>query len=297
MPLKPDLHTIRISCRPEQTERVSALFEEEALAVSILAPPRETMAMVEMLVDGCPDAAPIYERLKPVLGEAALLKSTFDIIPVGNLDWIKKVSEDFPPLPVARWTVFGAAHRDKITDPALALQIDATSAFGTGEHPTTRGCLERLDELLRANEQLQNGRMLDMGCGSGILAMAFAKATRGRALGVDMDELSVAIAKDNAVNNGVQDRVRFEISMGYALPLIAQQAPYDLIMANIFADPLCEMAGQLKDHLKIGGIAILSGLLNTQADAVIKAHEAQGLKLVDQKSLGEWTVLALSRPI
>ncbi len=361
----PDLYTLTLTCRPDQIETVEALFEESALALSILSPPRSAAAQVEVLLDGEPAPAWVEDRLGG-MDDAP----SYTIAPVGNLDWIKKVAQDFPPLPIARWTVYGAAHRDKITDFKTALQIDATSAFGTGEHPTTRGCLEALDRLLK-NEALPNqetpspcGRvevfeseseqklrggvitdatnnpspkilspagskfstlpqgegdflpsmnilsatnpssgssphhysMLDMGCGSGILAMAFAKAVDGGVgFGVDMDELSVTIANENAAINGVADRTTFIVGMGYAPPLVEQGAPYDLIMANIFADPLCAMAGDLKNHLKVGGHAILSGLLNTQAETVIAAHLAQGLTLTDHQKLGEWSVLALTR--
>ncbi|MFA6280435.1 MAG: 50S ribosomal protein L11 methyltransferase [Bdellovibrionales bacterium] len=286
----PDLYTLTLTCRPDQIEAVEALFEDDALAISILSPPRCAAAQVEALLDGEPAPAWVEERLHGMDNAPS-----YTIAPVGNLDWLKKVAQDFPPLPIARWTVYGAAHRDKITDFSAALQIDATSAFGTGEHPTTRGCLEALDRLLKDSTIPQPHSMLDMGCGSGILAMAFAKTVdSGIALGVDMDELSVTIANENAAINGVAERTTFIVGMGYAPPLVAQGAPYDLIMANIFADPLCAMAGDLKNHLKVGGHAILSGLLNTQADAVIAAHLAQGLTLTDHQKLGEWSVLVLT---
>lgn len=289
----PDLYTLTLTCRPDQIEALEALFEEDALALSILAPPRCETAQIDVLLNGEPTTAWVEEKLGAVANAPS-----YTIAPVGNLDWIKKVAQDFPPLPIARWTVYGAAHRDKITDFSAALQIDATSAFGTGEHPTTRGCLEALDRLLKNETLPQPLSMLDMGCGSGILAMAFAKAlTNGHALGVDMDEFSVTIANENAMINGVADRIAFIVGMGYAPQPVAQGAPYDLIMANIFADPLCEMAGDLKNHLKVGGYAILSGLLTTQADAVIAAHLAQGLTLLDHQTLGEWSVLALGRPM
>ncbi len=290
MDYNPNLHRILITCKPEEMEPIESLFGEEALAISTFAPPRETEAQVEVLVDGNPDAT----WLKKLLSN----HPNYKVEPVGNLDWIKKVSEDFQPLPIARWTVFGAAHRDKITDPSTALQIDATSAFGTGEHPTTRGCLIILDQLLnRMGEQAHNWSMLDMGCGSGILAMAFAKAllnTKAKAYGMDMDQQSVEIANENADINGVANQIDFDISMGYDLPKVKENAPYDLIMANIFADPLCEMAPELKGHLKDNGHVILSGILNTQADTVIKAHTNEGLHLDQRIEDGEWSILEFS---
>ncbi|NTU77759.1 MAG: methyltransferase domain-containing protein, partial [Alphaproteobacteria bacterium] len=138
--------------------------------------------------------------------------------------------------------------------------------------------------------------MLDIGCGSGILAMAFAQATRGKAVAVDLDPDSVKIAKGNVENNGLAAFVKTGLSNGYRSALVKNNAPYDLIMANIFADPLRKMAKDLKQHLRPGGMAILSGILNNQANAVLSAHRQQGLNLVKRQRLGEWTVLALERP-
>lgn len=293
MTYNPDLHTIRVTCTADEIESIEAIFEEDALSVSTFTPPREEMAKVEILVDGMPDEILLEERLKDF--------PEFEVESVGDLDWIKKVSEDFQPLPIARWTVFGAAHKDKIKDPTTALQIDATSAFGTGEHPTTRGCLEVLDALLtREGQNAHSWAMLDMGCGSGILAMAFAKAlhsTEATAYGVDMDAQSVEIANENATINNVASQTTFDISTGYERKDVTDKAPYDLIMANIFADPLCEMAPQLKDHLKEGGKVILSGILNSQSQAVIDAHTAQGLVLDQRKEIGEWSILEFTHPI
>lgn len=308
MPIQqPELWTIRITCKPLQVETIEEAFEGEALAISTYDPPRSEVSAVEVLVDGQPPLAFVTDRLAPAFPDhvfetlasgAALPENTIgiEITAVGNLDWLKKVAEDFPPLPIARWTVYGAAHKDKVGKARLPLQIDATSAFGTGEHPTTRGCLLLLDQLLLVHPKASNWNMLDMGCGSGILAMAFSKACGGRALGVDMEEQSVEIANENARANGLEALNRFEVSMGYALPLITENGPYDLIMANIFADPLCEMAGDLRRHLKPGGFAILSGILTTQAAAVIAAHEAQGLVLDQNMISGEWSALALHAP-
>ncbi len=293
MTSSPKLWTIKITCKPDQMAKLERLLsDEECLSLSTLCPPRSKKATIEALVKGKPNKAKLQNRLKSFVQAATAL----EILPVGNLDWIKKVAEDFPPLPIARWTIFGAAHKNKIKDPALALQIDATSAFGTGEHPTTRGCLILLDKLLKKHPEAKNWTMLDMGCGSGILAMAFAKATQGKALGVDRDAPSVKIARANARINGVAGRARFIVSEGYAAPLVREKGRYDLIMANIFADPLCAMAKDLKRHLKSGGHAILSGLLNSQAEAVIAAHEKQGLSLVKRMKLGEWSVLAFQAP-
>jgi len=292
----PQLSTVRILCQSSQLSLVEEAFTEEAAALSILEPDDKGSVTIEALYEGTPDATALHAKLALLANVTGGPALTFEIIPVGNLDWIKKVCENFEPLPIARWTIFGAAFRASIPDDTLGLQIDATSAFGTGEHPTTRGCLIMLDKLLKKHAHAKNWTMLDMGCGSGILAMAFAKATQGRALGIDMDEQSVAIARHNLESNGLESCVRIETGLGYANPLIAQTGPYDLIMANVFARPLCEMAKDLKTSLRCGGHAILSGILNKQANAVVSAHRQQGLRLLHTMRLGEWSVLALHRP-
>jgi ribosomal protein L11 methyltransferase len=132
-----------------------------------------------------------------------------------------------------------------------------------------------------------------MGCGSGILAMAAAKLCHAPALGIDCDPVSVAIATQNARLNGVAAGTRFERSLGYRSQTVKERAPYDLILANIFAVPLCRMAKDLKRHLAPKGHAILAGLLTQQANAVVAAHRAQGLYVVDRRIDGEWTILLL----
>ena len=203
---------------------------DEAVAVTTLVPPRRKTAQIEALYNNEPDKAALNElRVKlavlaalnekgspspaktkssrskdrfllplPLSGERGF-KKTPSIAPqvrveqVGNLDWLKKVAADFPPLAIGRWTVYGGEHRHAVEGRRLRLRIDATNAFGTGEHPTTRGCLLMLDRVLKT--ALANA--LDVGCGSGILAMAFAKACRGSAVAVDLDPDSVAIARGN----------------------------------------------------------------------------------------------------
>lgn len=309
---QPELWTIKIHCTPVQVEVIEEAFEDGALAVSTYDPPRSDKAQVDVLVDGKPALDDVLAKLAPLFPDCSFqtlapqgepLQTRLpphtigvEIVPVGNLDWLKKVAEDFPPLTVARWTVFGAAHREQGAKAQLPLQIDATSAFGTGEHPTTRGCLILLDQLLMLHPEAASWNMLDMGCGSGILAMAFSKACGGRAHGIDMDEQSVEIARANTRINGLSALNTYEIGLGYAPESVAQKAPYDLIMANIFADPLCEMAGDLRRHLRAGGYVILSGILTTQAADVIAAHQEQGLILDQNLILGEWSALALHAP-
>lgn len=295
MPSFKQFWNLAVVCPPSLAEAVGDALEDGAVSVTLLVPPRCATARVEALYQDAPDMGMVQARMAMLALFHGVEAPTVTLGKTGNFDWLKKVAADFPPLPIARWTIYGAMHRDKIDNPRLALQIDATSAFGTGEHPTTRGCLLMLDELLKREGAARLKTMLDVGCGSGILAMAQAKACRGRAVALDCDPEAVRIAEGNVRANGLRDYVRVGRSQGYRDPLARRHALYDLVMANIFARPLCLVAKDLKRHLRPGGHAILSGILNAQANAVLAAHRSQGLYLVKRLRLGEWSVLALRR--
>lgn len=295
MPQTPDLWKITVTCEPKLADAIASLLEPEALAVSTLTPPREPQALVEAITGKRPSRG----MLGTLHGKFGLLTALYGakapdlrLEKIRNLDWLKKVAADFPPLAIGHWTIYGGAHKDKVKECRLKLQIDASSAFGTGEHPTTRGCLMMLDRLLKKERPR---KALDIGCGSGILAMAFTQRTHGYAVATDLDPVAVAIAHANVRRNGLQPHVRVALAGGYAASAVRHDAPYDLVMANIFARPLCLLAKDCKRHLKTGGIAILSGILCHQANAVLAAHHAVGLTLVRRMNLGAWTVLALKR--
>ena len=289
------LWVARVIVPHENAEIFTSPFEEASLALTVYAPPRLPTARIEAIYDSPPDKAALITQLALIALLNQISSPTLDIEEIPKLDWLKKVAADFPPLPLARWVVHGAQHRRKVPDHRSALQIDATSAFGTGEHPTTHGCLILLDGLLR-KESFAPRQMLDMGCGSGILAMAWAqerKGRRGRAVAVDLDPESVVVSRGNVRINGLQSKIKVGMSRGYTSGLVQQNGPYDLIMANIFAGPLSHMAADLRQHLKKGGYVILSGLLSYQANRVISAHRMQGLKLEKRLNLGEWVILLL----
>jgi ribosomal protein L11 methyltransferase len=285
------LWSVAVTTTPQLGEVFSQAFDD-ALAQTVFAPPRRGKAQINAIYDAEPDAKAITGRLAVIAFLNKTKPPRFQIKEMPKLDWLKKVAADFPPLPIARWTVHGGLHRKAVPDRRNALQIDATSAFGTGEHPTTRGCLMMLDRLLKKNGA--GCRALDIGCGSGILAMAFAQARRKKALGIDLDPESVLVAQHNVRANGLQKFVRIALGNGYRNRIVRKNGPYDLILANIFAGPLSHMAKDLKRHLKPGGKAILSGILSHQANKVLAAHRMQKIYLVKKLKIGEWSVLLLS---
>lgn len=293
MSFKQKIWSVRFDAPPAMAEAMAAVFDETASAVTILAPPRKDTAQVEVLFESEPNIASLTAPLAIIAMMNKIKTPKLTVKEMPKLDWLKKVAEDFPPLRIARWTIHGAQHRHKVPNRRYALQIDATNAFGTGEHPTTRGCLIMLDKLSKGGIKVD--RMLDMGCGSGILAMAAAQLYGGSNVAVDLDPDSVVIAKNNANANGLRKNIRMAKNRGYHSRLVRAGAPYDLIMANIFAVPLSHMAADLKRHLRPGGTVILAGLLNHQANRVLAAHRMQKLYLVKRMIIGEWSILALRR--
>lgn len=211
-----------------------------------------------------------------------------------DTDWLAHVYEQLQPIDAGRFTVYGS-HAAKPKPSRIGLLVDAATAFGSGEHETTRGCLAALSAIARRKPRA--ARALDMGCGSGVLALAMARLFGARVLAIDIERESVAVTRRNARRNRLAGRVRAETGAGYTRPLIAKRGPYAIVAANILARPLVKMAPGLKRHLARGGFAVLSGLLSRQAALVLAAHRTQGLVLVRRIAIGEWTTLILQRKV
>jgi ribosomal protein L11 methyltransferase len=211
---------------------------------------------------------------------------------VSDTDWVTANLRSFPPIRAGRFFVHGSHFAGRRPGGSIGLLIDAGTAFGSGEHATTVGCLLAIDRLLR-RRRFQ--RPLDLGCGTGILAIALAKAGCTRVRAADVDPVAVRVAAMNARRNGVGARVAASVSDGYASRDIARHRPYDLIVANILARPLVSMAADLSRHLAEDGVAILSGLLTRSERLVLSAHRMQGLSLEARFSINGWSTLVLSR--
>ncbi len=210
--------------------------------------------------------------------------------PLADADWLALALSGLPPVKAGRFFVFGAHDRGRIPANAVGLRIEAGAAFGTGHHGTTTGCLIAYDALLKAR---QFGRVLDVGTGTGVLAIAAARTGSHRAVGTDIDAVSVRIARENARLN--QARARFARADGLAHRLVAGAAPYDLVFANILARPLVRLAPAIRRALKPGGIAILSGLLRSQQRFVFAAYLSRGFRLKRRILRDAWATLVLER--
>lgn len=215
---------------------------------------------------------------------------TIGLIP--NVNWVAQNQASFKPIVIGRFFVRPSHDLTRPPPGSHVITLDANVAFGTGEHATTKGCLLMLDRLAR---RLRPRRMLDMGCGTGILAMAMALQWRRPVRAVDIDPDAVRVTIDNAHANSLAAFVRAAVGRSCAQPVVKGAGPYDVIVANILARPLMEMAPGLAAQLNPGGFVILSGLLVDQQAMVLSAYRQQRLRLVARYAVEGWATLLLTR--
>ncbi len=211
--------------------------------------------------------------------------------PTAAEGWLALTYAGFPEQRVGRRFVVRGSHLagEAATPGRIPLVLDAGLAFGSGEHGSTRGCLRALERVAHRKPR----RILDLGTGSGILAVAAARLLHRRVLATDIEPWSVRVARDNARQNGVGGLVRTRLADGWRARLLRRHAPYDLVFANILARPLCRMAWPLSVHIQRGGSVILAGLLATQARFVLSAHLRRGFRLEVMVREGPWATLVL----
>ncbi len=219
---------------------------------------------------------------------------SFVVSEVPEIDWVAHVRRELAPVEAGRFFVFGSHDADKVPADKVALQIEATVAFGTGHHGTTLGCLRAFDRLF--GDGFRPARVADIGCGTAVLAMA-AAAVLPEALVIasDIDEVAVDVARANVAINGLEGRVECLEAPGFGHARLAEAAPFDLVFANILKGPLIELAPDVAAHLAPGGLAILSGLLVVQAESVTAAYVAAGHELAGREDIGEWSTLVVRR--
>ncbi|GAA3996410.1 50S ribosomal protein L11 methyltransferase [Sphingomonas humi] len=250
----------------------------------------------------CPDDWRIhaYFEGEPTAADLAVLQGLASGEPVVELladeDWVTVSQAGLEPIRAGRFFVHTPAHAAR--EGAINFLIDAGLAFGTGHHHTTRGCLDALDRLAVGGRRF--GNVADIGTGTGLLAFAaLALWPEARAIATDIDPISIDVTADNARANGVTigegaGALALAVADGMDHPALAERAPFDLLIANILAGPLIELAPAFSVAVETGGMLLLSGLLDTQAEAVADAYQTKGCRLVDAGS-GEWRVLTLER--
>jgi ribosomal protein L11 methyltransferase len=284
---KAKLWTVRVPAASEaETVGIEAALEPFALALSSFETDGGRAWVTEAL---CGRRPSLYSVRAALAGTTA---GEIEIAAVPDKDWVAESQRELAPIRAERFFVHGSHFAGKPPRGSIAIEIDAGLAFGTGRHETTRGCLLA---LVRLAKERKFRRPLDLGTGSGILAIAMAKLWDVDVLASDNDPQATKVARENAGLNGVGERVRVATGAGYGLPAVRDGGPYDLVTANILARPLMRLAPGLARHLAPKGIALLSGLLVEQEEMVLEAHARQGLGLLWRIRLGEWSVLAVGR--
>lgn len=236
--------------------------------------------------------APPDEAALAVLA-AAMSAKPFVVSELPETDWVAQVRRELAPVEAGRFFVYGSHDADKVPADSEPLLIEAAMAFGTGHHGTTLGCLRALDQL--ASDGFEGKNVVDIGCGTAVLAMAAARIWPGTMLASDIDEVAVDVARANVTANNLEGRVECVEAAGFDHPDLAAAAPFDLIFANILKGPLVALAPDMAAALQPGGYAILSGILNEQADDVIAVYAQTGINLVQRESIVDWTTLTLQR--
>ncbi|SLN72324.1 50S ribosomal protein L11 methyltransferase [Ruegeria meonggei] len=224
---------------------------------------------------------------------AAFEAKPFVVSELPDTDWVAHVRRELAPVEAGRFFVYGSHDADKMPEGRIPLLIEAAMAFGTGHHGTTLGCLKALDHLL--DNGFAATKVADIGCGTAVLAMAAARVWDGDVIASDIDQVAVDVAEANLKANGMSGQVKCIEAAGFDHPDLQASAPYDLVLANILKGPLVALSPEIAANLRDGGYAILSGILNEQADDVVSVYSQNGFNLTKRDEIGEWTTLVLSK--
>ena len=271
----------------ELYQKMDAAFEDDAYPLAITEiDEAKAIYEVSLYVEE-DEKAGVQARLAQILG---VNQDEIEIEVLPDIDWVQHSLEGLNPVRAGRFFIHGSHDRDKVMPNDLAIEIEAGQAFGTGHHGTTVGCLELLAEVM-ANEKPQNA--LDLGTGSGILAIGMALIAPIRILATDIDPIAINVAKENFSLNGVSNTITAITATGLDDNEITSRAPFDLIVANILANPLIELAPQMVPAKAKNGSIVLSGILEEQHDRVVKAYQDQGAKYIKTLHHEGWVAIHL----
>lgn len=268
----PVLMTSEIDATKPDEWRLDVYFEEE--------PSADTIAMTRRLVPSAARSKPVVEKLE-------------------EQDWVTISQQDLEPIREGRLFVYTPRHADAVPDGAIAFEIDASRAFGTGQHETTAGCLAMIDRLKSAGRRYRD--IADIGTGTGLLAFgAMALWPQARMIASDIDPLAIEIAQENAAINAIPlgtgpGRLELVVAAGLVHRRLRARAPYDLLIANILAKPLIDLAPAFAHATREGGTMVLAGLLSHQADTVASGYRRQRFRLAERIDRDVWTILRLEK--
>jgi ribosomal protein L11 methyltransferase len=283
MVVSPPLWKAEIALRKSEAPDVAAAFELTGpQAVLIAEEPFEDSATVEALYSEMPDS----DLLSRLAGDEV------HVAQLPDTDWIRLSQQGLPPVRAGRFFVYGAHDEGEVPRSVIPIRIEAGLAFGTGHHETTALCLAALSDLARRRRY---ANVLDLGCGTGLLAIGAAKVWRRRVMASDIDPIAIEVTRTNARANGEATLVHAVLADGLGNPALAARAPYDLIVANILAEPLTRLAPDIAKALARRGTLVLSGLLHWQENLVLSFYRPHGLTLRQIHRDGPWSALALER--
>ena len=271
---------------------MSEAFEEDGYAIATMEVDEKRDIWEASLYIDFDEEAEMTERFAALVGDAyPELSINREVIP--DVDWIARSLEGLQPVHAGRFVVHGSHDRGKARSGEIAIEIDAGQAFGTGHHGTTAGCLEIIEKVMRAR---QPRKVLDLGTGSGVLAIAARKLAPARVLATDIDPVATRVARENVRLNGIASGITLETATGFHSTAFRRHGPFDLIIANILARPLMRMAPQVAQHLAPGGQVVLSGILANQRWKVIAAYNGAGLRHIRTIWRNGWVTIHLDRP-
>ena len=213
----------------------------------------------------------------------------FKISELPQIDWVSKVQRSLKPVVAGRFFVYGSHDSDKVPPDCEPLLIEASMAFGTGHHGTTKGCLLALEQLITDGFKAKN--VIDVGCGTAVLAMAAARIFSANVIASDIDSVAHSVAKMNILANGLDRNIQCFEASGFAHEQIKTKNPFDLIFANILLAPLLAIATDISKYSLSGGYVVLSGILSEQAELVINKYTGVGFSLSNQIEIGEWVTI------
>ena len=291
-----NLWRVVISATAESVNAFEEALNPFCEAISWFETDSEGKWRVEGFSQSKPDVATLADALSVVASVFSITVPEIFIVTVAPRDWVADNLKKFPAINAGRFFICGTHYQAPLPVGRIPILLDPGRAFGSGDHATTMGCLLAISDLVGGRKFK---KPVDMGCGSGILSIALAKAWRVRVRAFDVDTNAVSVAKENIRRNGVASLVRASRSNGYGSPEVKQAAPYDLIVSNILANPLCQMAKKMRQvsrNVSMGGcVVILAGFLDCDANRVYAAHYAQGFRLVRSYNIKGWCTFVLKR--
>lgn len=278
-------------CDPAHAAELGSALEDHVSAVSWFETKDSNFWVVEAITTIEPNREEFTNILCAACANLNTPPPSLIIEQLPETDWLEATWRNFPPRQIGRYYVYGSHTKPTPPGDSVMLEINAATAFGSGEHETTTACLLTLDDLAKQGRTFQ--KPIDMGCGSGILGIAMAKTWNVPVIAADNDPESVRVATNNAVLNHCDALFKAYLSEGFENQEVRAHGPYDLIIANILATPLIEMAKSLSAALALKGLVILSGLLSRHREEVVQAYETEGIRLVSHRSLNDWEALLL----